>query len=176
MTPSPNDLADTGGRDVAAAGHGWQLLRLPVRSDFDPELSKRDLARMWRCSTKDDRALHGPGYVRLEVCGRPKGTPPVAVGTPIRAVVVGEAERGSAGASSSTSDGTRSATTPTTSTSSAASERARTPTKSPTDRTSSAAVRQALPGALTGSSERGQDRGSFRFESPRESQADQESR
>lgn len=75
MTPSPNDLADTGGRDVAAAGHGWQLLRLPVRSDFDPELSKRDLARMWRCSTKTIERYMDPAYVR------PRGLRPLPSST-----------------------------------------------------------------------------------------------
>lgn len=73
MTPSPNDLADIAGRALTAAVNGGQLLRLPARSDFDPELSKRDLARMWRCSTKTIERYVDPEYVR------PRGLRPLFV-------------------------------------------------------------------------------------------------
>lgn len=40
------------------------LVRFPARSDFDPELTKRDLARMWRCSTKTIERYVDPDYTR----------------------------------------------------------------------------------------------------------------
>ena len=39
-----------------------QILPFPNRSDFDPELTKRDLARMWRCSTKTIERYTDPAY------------------------------------------------------------------------------------------------------------------
>jgi hypothetical protein len=44
--------------------HSAEVVRLPTRSDFDPELTKRDLARMWRCSTKTIERYVDPEYVR----------------------------------------------------------------------------------------------------------------
>jgi hypothetical protein len=41
-----------------------QVLRFPARADFDPELTKRDLARMWRCSTKTIERYVDPAYTR----------------------------------------------------------------------------------------------------------------
>jgi hypothetical protein len=36
----------------------------PVGADFDPELTKRELARMWRCSTKTIERYVDPSYTR----------------------------------------------------------------------------------------------------------------
>jgi hypothetical protein len=41
-----------------------QIVRFPNRADFDPELTKRDLARMWRCSTKTIERYVDPRYTR----------------------------------------------------------------------------------------------------------------
>lgn len=41
-----------------------QIVRFPSRADFDPELTKRDLARMWRCSTKTIERYVDPEYTR----------------------------------------------------------------------------------------------------------------
>jgi hypothetical protein len=42
--------------------YAGQVVRFPRRSDFDPELTKRDLARMWRCSTKTIERYVDPAY------------------------------------------------------------------------------------------------------------------
>jgi hypothetical protein len=39
-----------------------QIVRFPSRTDVDPELTKRDLARMWRCSTKTIERYIDRGY------------------------------------------------------------------------------------------------------------------
>jgi hypothetical protein len=39
-----------------------QIVPFPIRADFDPELTKRDLARMWRCSTKTIERYVDPAY------------------------------------------------------------------------------------------------------------------
>lgn len=44
--------------------HTAQVVRFPARADFDPELTKRDLARMWRCSTKTIERYVNPAYTR----------------------------------------------------------------------------------------------------------------
>jgi hypothetical protein len=41
-----------------------QVVRFPARADFDPELTKRNLARMWRCSTKTIERYVAPAYMR----------------------------------------------------------------------------------------------------------------
>jgi hypothetical protein len=41
-----------------------QVMHFPARADFDPELTKRDLARMWRCSTKTIERYVDPAYTR----------------------------------------------------------------------------------------------------------------
>jgi len=41
-----------------------QVVRFPCRSDYDPELTKRDLARMWRCSTRTIERYIDPDYAR----------------------------------------------------------------------------------------------------------------
>jgi hypothetical protein len=51
-------MASTGNSYVA------DVVRLPSRADFDPELTKRELARMWRCSTKAIERYVDPEYVR----------------------------------------------------------------------------------------------------------------
>ena len=48
-----------------------QIVRFPARADFDPELTKRDLARMWRCSTKTIERYVDPSYTR------PRGVRPL---------------------------------------------------------------------------------------------------
>jgi hypothetical protein len=48
----------------AADSYAAQVVRFPIRSDFDPELTKRDLARMWRCSTKTIERYTDPDYTR----------------------------------------------------------------------------------------------------------------
>jgi hypothetical protein len=48
-----------------------QIVRFPNRADFDPELTKRDLARMWRCSTKTIERYVDPRYTR------PRGLQPL---------------------------------------------------------------------------------------------------
>ena len=40
------------------------VVRFPARLDFDPELTKRDLARMWCCSTKTIERYVDPDYMR----------------------------------------------------------------------------------------------------------------
>jgi hypothetical protein len=40
-----------------------QIVPFPVRAEFDPELTKRDLARQWRCSTKTIERYLDPAYV-----------------------------------------------------------------------------------------------------------------
>ena len=49
-------------REIASSAA--KVLRLPLCSNFDPELTKRDLARMWRCSTKTIERYVDPEYVR----------------------------------------------------------------------------------------------------------------
>ena len=44
--------------------HTAQVVRFPARADFDPELTKRDLARMWRCSTKTIERYVNPASAR----------------------------------------------------------------------------------------------------------------
>ena len=39
-----------------------QIAPFPIRADLDPELTKRDLARMWRCSTKTIERYINPVY------------------------------------------------------------------------------------------------------------------
>ncbi len=41
-----------------------QIVPFPSRTEFDPELTKRDLARMWRCSTKTIERYIDPAYTR----------------------------------------------------------------------------------------------------------------
>ena len=41
-----------------------QIVPLPSRADFDPELNKRDLARIWCCSTKTIERYVDPEYTR----------------------------------------------------------------------------------------------------------------
>lgn len=41
-----------------------RVVPFPARVEFDPELSKRDLARLWRCSTKTIERYVDPGYTR----------------------------------------------------------------------------------------------------------------
>ena len=48
-----------------------EVVRFRTRSDFDPELTKRDLARMWRCSTKTIER-----YVDAEYVARCRGPEP----------------------------------------------------------------------------------------------------
>jgi hypothetical protein len=48
----------------AADSYVAQVVRLPIRPDFDPEMTKRDLARMWRCSTKTIERYMDPDYTR----------------------------------------------------------------------------------------------------------------
>lgn len=40
-----------------------QIVRFPNRANFDPELTKRDLARMWPCSTKTIERYVDPEYI-----------------------------------------------------------------------------------------------------------------
>jgi len=64
-------MASTGNSYVA------DVVRLPSRADFDPELTKRELARMWRCSTKTIERYVDPEYVRL------RGLRPLSFITPL---------------------------------------------------------------------------------------------
>jgi hypothetical protein len=48
----------------AAQSHAAHVLRFPARTDFDPELSKRELARMWGCSTKTIERYIDAGYTQ----------------------------------------------------------------------------------------------------------------
>ena len=41
-----------------------RVVAFPARAGFDPELSKRDLARMWQCSTKTIERYVDPDYTR----------------------------------------------------------------------------------------------------------------
>ncbi len=41
-----------------------QIVPFPNRTEFDPELTKRDLARVWRCSTKTIERYIDPDYTR----------------------------------------------------------------------------------------------------------------
>ena len=41
-----------------------QILPFPCRAEYDPELTKCELARMWRCSTKTIERYVDPEYTR----------------------------------------------------------------------------------------------------------------
>jgi hypothetical protein len=41
-----------------------RILPFPRRGDYDPELTKRELARMWRCSTKTIERYVDPDYAK----------------------------------------------------------------------------------------------------------------
>jgi hypothetical protein len=64
--PGESTMTSTSDTHVVA-----DVVRFPVRPDFDPELTKRDLARMWRCSAKTI-----VGYVDPDYAG-PRGLRPL---------------------------------------------------------------------------------------------------
>jgi hypothetical protein len=41
-----------------------QVVPFPSRADYDPELTKRELARIWHCSTKTIERYVDAGYTR----------------------------------------------------------------------------------------------------------------
>lgn len=44
--------------------HIARIVRFPLRHEFDPELTKRELADLWRCSTKTIERYIDPNYVQ----------------------------------------------------------------------------------------------------------------